>query len=246
MKIKSILKSLFNILGVEVTKRRLHYQNENMTAGIKRHAHRNLPDITTVIDAGAAQGTWSMAALAFWANANYVLFEPLLERKGELEQLVSEHKNFSLVQAAVGRDPGSIFFSVSSDLDGSAVTTDTSTENPNVREVRCTSIQHEIKRLGLPGPYVVKLDTHGYEVPIIEGCSMILDQVALFIIECYGFQITKDSLLFWEMCSFMEKKGFRLIDVVDIIRRDKDKAFWQCDAFFIPATHECFKSNTYL
>jgi len=100
--------------------------------------------------------------------------------------------------------------------------------------------------LQLKGPYIIKLDTHGYEVPIIEGSEKTLKETQLLIIECYGFEISPFSLLFWEMCNYLKDKGFRLIDIVDIELRPKDGAFWQCDAFFVPDSSKYFSSNTYI
>ena len=37
--------------------------------------------------------------------------------------------------------------------------------------VRETTIDHEIGAYGLPGPYLIKLDTHGYEAPILCGAT---------------------------------------------------------------------------
>src|SRR5690606_1041292 len=102
-----------------------------------------------------------------------------------------------------------------------------------------------VQRLGLKGPFLVKLDTHGFEMPILEGCSEILPDVELFIIECYGFHITGSSLLFWEMCHEMDKLGFALFDIVDVMHRPKDGAFWQCDAFVIRKSNALFSDNRY-
>jgi len=44
----------------------------------------------------------------------------------------------------------------------------------------------------------------------------------------------------------MHKKGFRLIDIVDVMRRTKDQAFWQCDAFFVPVNHPAFLYNSFV
>jgi hypothetical protein len=111
--------------------------------------------------------------------------------------------------------------------------------------VQVIRLDDAVKEGGLTGPFLVKLDTHGFEVPILEGCSGIVDQVSLFIIECYGFQIADNSLLFWEMCQYMDCLGFRLFDIVDIMHRPKDGSFWQCDAFFIRKENDLFKDNKY-
>jgi len=248
--LKKAIKKLFDLFGLQVIRKQPHiekytyYRNDLMIEGLKRVKLRGL-EVNTIVDVGAAEGSWSLSATEFWPEANYVLFEPLEERNEVLKSLSLEHNNFHFVPAAAGRDEGEVSFHVSSDLDGSGVA-DGVKGVYNVRSVPVTSIEKEIKNLHLNGPYIIKLDTHGFEVPIIEGCSDILNNVSLFIIECYGFQIAKDSLLFWEMCRLLEQKGFRLIDIIDVVNRPKDKAFWQCDAFFAPADLDLFKDTSYL
>ncbi len=58
-------------------------------------------------------------------------------------------------------------------------------------------------------------------------------------------RIITNYLLFWEICQYMEKKGFRLLEFVDNTLREKDNVFWQCDVFFIPSNDSVFSSNTY-
>ena len=52
--------------------------------------------------------------------------------------------------------------------------------------VRQTTIDHEIGASSLPGPYMIKLDTHGYEVPILCGATETLRNTNLLVIETYN------------------------------------------------------------
>jgi hypothetical protein len=97
----------------------------------------------------------------------------------------------------------------------------------------------------LKGPFLLKFDTHGFELPILQGAAETLKQTNAIIMECYGFRIAENSLLFPEMCVHMEKLGFRLGDIINIVRRPGDDMFWQCDAFFLRAEHPLFNKNTY-
>jgi FkbM family methyltransferase len=246
---KNILKKIFWYLGIEINKRKKepsygYFRNKHMIDGMQRAFFRGLHAVETIVDIGAAEGAWSLSAKEIWPNAKYVLFEPLYERNTVLENLSKKNPEFYFVPKAAGSEKSEISFYVSNDLDGSGVTQDANLSD-NVRTVEVTSVDIEVNTLKLNGPYIVKLDTHGFEVPIIEGCSQILDQVAMFIIECYGFQIAKNSLLFWQMCQYMEDKGFRLVDIVDICHRPSDQTFWQCDAFFIPKTSPGLDINTF-
>jgi FkbM family methyltransferase len=242
---------MFNQLGISISRKRPtlaepqydYYRNDLMIAGLQHAKDRGLT-LNTIVDVGAAAGSWSLSALEFWPYANYVLLEPLEERKAELDALCAKHPNFHFIPAAAGKEKGTVNFYVSGDLDGSGVADELNGATIS-RAVPVISIAGELSKMKLEPPYLIKLDTHGFEVPILEGCASILPDVSLFIIECYGFQIAKDSLLFWEMCRYMDEKGFRLIDIVDIINRPKDHAFWQCDAFFAPAHLDIFKNNSY-
>ncbi len=248
---KQAIKYIVSSFGYEVKKKNKEQPQivkevittDKLKDGLRRIHNKNF-EVNTIIDVGAAAGCWTGLAKNYWPSANYILIEPLEERKDELEELVIANQNHFLVSAVAGKEDGVVKFKVAEDLDGSGVI-DSNQDGATIRELKVIAIENEVKRLGVKGPYIIKLDTHGFEVPIIEGCTTMLSEVNLFIIECYGFQLTKDSLLFWEMCSYMENLGFRLFDVVDIMRRPNDDAFWQCDAFFIPAKTELFNNNSY-
>jgi FkbM family methyltransferase len=213
-----------------------------MKGGLFRAYNRNiLPK--TVIDVGAAEGNWSLDASKLWPNANFLMLEPLIERKIKLDQLCKQFNNFFYVQAGAGSKIGELDFYVTSDLDGSGIA-DNGTNSKKIK-IPITSLDTEIERLNLKGPYLLKLDTHGFEVPILEGAENILKETSLVIIECYGLRIAPSSLLFWEMCQYMELKGFRLLEIVDVVLRENDYAFWQCDAFFIPSNNPIFNKITY-
>ena len=83
-------------------------------------------------------------------------------------------------------------------------------------------------------PFFLKLDTHGYEIPIIEGALDILSKASLVVIETYNFQIATDSLIFDEIISYMRLKGFGVIDISDPLWRPGDRCFWQIDIYFEP------------
>lgn len=213
-----------------------------MFAGLLRLAKAGLSP-ACVVDIGAAQGSWSLKAIHLWPQSKFVLFEPLEERQQELNRLSTQNNNVFIVPAAAGSKETEANFLVAADLDGSGMSDNNL--SPNTRRVKVSTVDQEMKRLGTQGPFLLKLDTHGYEVPIFEGAVETLAQTELLVVECYGFRITPNSLLFWEMCEHLQNKGFRLIDVVDIMRRPKDDAFWQCDAFFVPDSSAVFSSNVY-
>jgi FkbM family methyltransferase len=243
--VKKILNSFLGSFGLVLIKKPAAIQDGStsigMLSGLKRIKDQCI-DVKTIIDVGAAIGSWSLSAKTFWPNSNFVLFEPLQERRDILKNLKANNVNFHVIYSAAGNKSGTTKFNVANDLDGSGVAQESDIK---ARIVDLTSIDIELKKLKLTGPYIIKLDTHGYEVPILEGCTNILKETKLIVIECYGFQIADHSLLFWEMCGHLDMLGFRLVDIVDIMNRPKDGAFWQCDAFFIKKENEIFNCPCY-
>ena len=193
-----------------------------------------------VIDVGAASGRWSLCCEEVWPNAAYRLVEPLEEDRTALAALTATRPGWQHVAAAAGAAAGEVAFSVTPDLDGSAV------YGPECgfqqRMVPVTTLDS----LDIPsGDCLLKLDTHGYEVPIFEGASRLLEQVTLIIVEVYGHRLTSQSLLFHELCNYLYERGFRTAAVVDIMCRPSDGSFWQADLFFLRSNHPIFLNNRY-
>src|ERR1700737_2700162 len=102
-----------------------------------------------------------------------------------------------------------------------------------------------IHQRSLRGPFLLKLDTHGFEVPILQGARDTLKRAAMLIIEAYNFTLQPGAVRFYELCQFLEPRGFRCVDMFDLITRPLDNAFWQMDMVFLPSTHPVFHSNQY-
>lgn len=244
--IKKIVKYLLRKRGYQIKKidQKTIQTPKNkfsMEEGFKRCLSRGL-NIATVIDVGASDGRWSERLMKFYPDANYLLIEA---QQGHLEGLKSckeRNPKLDFVLAAAGRAAGKIYFNHNNLFGGLA--SDTLLDG-NCIEVPVISMDEEIKKRKLQGPYLLKLDTHGYEIPILEGAEEVIQAAGLIIIEVYNFQLTKDSLKFWEMCSYMEKLGFLPIELVDPMLRKNDRAFWQMDLFFIPSKSPIFLNNTY-
>jgi len=235
---KKILKNLGYKLS-KITNSDETAENNSMLEGIIRFKHL-LNDVSTVIDVGAASGTWTEKIIPKFNDVDYLLVEPLHERKVDLEALASKFPKIKLLFKALGRCKGTLPFTVADDLDGSGFY-----ENGNLREIETIDLDSVVNEFELKGPFILKLDTHGFEVPIFDGAPDTLSNTVLLIVEVYGFRVAPNSLLFWELTQYLDNLGFRLYDIVEVMRRPKDQAFWQCDAFFLQKTNPIFNSNIY-
>jgi FkbM family methyltransferase len=238
--VKKLIKYIISKGGYDISRKNKSGVNvTGMEEGLLRMKELGiLPDI--IIDIGAAQGKWTANGLKFWPNAKYELVEPLKENEGHLTELKKVHKNINFHLAVAGESTGETWLVVSPDLDGSGVYGGSSL---NSRKVPIVKVDDIVK--GTNGSILLKLDTHGYELPILKGSEDTLKRTSLLVIEVYGFRISPTCLLFHELSTELGKWGFRLIDMVDIMRRPGDQAFWRCDAFFIRKDHPVFERTTY-
>lgn len=240
--VQSRLRRLINWVlhpcGLHLARRATAFEMEDVLA----HAAARGVVIATWIDVGASDGQWSVRAHRHYPAAQFVLFEPLKERQFALSVL-QKSQGFIPVAAAAGSAPGTIDFVIDPALDGSGVATPGSTQA--IRSVPVETIERVVTSGHLPGPYGIKLDTHGHEIPVLEGAGRVLLEANLVIIEAYNFQLSPSSVRFHELCAWMEARGFRCCDLADPMRRPGDGALWQMDLAFAPIHHPLFASNRY-
>jgi FkbM family methyltransferase len=210
-----------------------------MDAGLER-LKKQVGAIGTVIDVGASNGMWTRQALTHFPESEYFLIEAKKEHEEELIKLQNEI-NMKYVIAAAGDKKGEAYFQVEEDV--SDLFGGRASRNPiaaHTRMVPMVTINDCVKQFGLKPPYMIKLDTHGFEVQIIEGADEILNDTSALVIEVYSVKFHDECLTFPDMCKFLEQKGFRCVGIADPLNRVYDGALWQMDFMFVKADHPIF------
>lgn len=203
-----------------------------------------IPNISTVIDVGASDGRWSKNLLTFYPVSEYLLVEANNTHKAGLDEFIQKSENLSYKICAAGDIDGGSYFDASDPFGGLASKNSIDSATNQIT-VQMRKIDTLVEERQLEPPYLIKLDTHGFEVPILEGAKNTLKETDILIIETYNFNLTKDSLLFFEMCKYCESIGFRPIDIIDPLFRPKDESFWQIDIIFIKKDNPIFLDNKY-
>jgi FkbM family methyltransferase len=211
--------------------------------GILRRLHQQGPRFETVIDIGASNGMWTKIALERFPQHRYLLLEAQPVHAEALREFAAAHKNVEIAMAAAGATRGEIHFDASDPFGGQA--SDTPYPANNI-VVPVTTLDREVASRSLPGPFLIKFDTHGFEPPILKGATQVLQQASVIIMECYNFKISPDCLLFPEMCVHMQSLGFRCVDMADVMHRKHDGALWQMDLVFVRADRPEFSHHSYL
>jgi FkbM family methyltransferase len=200
--------------------------------------------VRTIIDVGASDGRWSEEVMNWFPNAAYLLIEAQkAPHETALREVCQRHANAQYVLAAAGSRQGTIHFNADDPFGGAA------SETPSVKndiEVPMTTIDFEVEQRRLQPPFLIKLDTHGFEVPILQGAAKSLADTNVLIVEVYNFKLCDGCLRFHEMCAHLEERGFRCGDIFDVSHRPKDDVLWQMDAVFLRASRPEFACNSYL
>ena len=241
-KIKNSLKNSFKVNSLLKT-HSTQINNLSLEACLSRCKSRGI-SIQTVIDIGASDGRWSLVTKKYFPKAFYFLVEARKEHEESLLKVKNENSKFDYIISAAGDMIGNIYFDAN-DLFGGLASHKPFKDDCISISVPVTTIDYQVKDKALKPPFLLKLDTHGFEVPIFEGAKQLLQDTQLIVVETYNFKLTEDSLRFHEMCDYMEKNGFRCIDICEPLHRFKDQAFWQVDLFFVPSSNEAFNSNSF-
>jgi FkbM family methyltransferase len=204
---------------------------------------RPLPVVNTVIDVGASDGRWTRQMMRYYPSARFLLVEAQQAIHGaKLREFEAERTNVICEICAAGNRQGEINFDAGDPLGGQASSTPYAGNNV---VVPMETVDGLVRIHGLDGPFLLKLDTHGFEVPIFEGAVDTLANCAMLIVEAYNFKLCPGCLRFHELCAYLEDRGFRCVDLFDVLVRPRDQAFWQMDMVFIPASEPVFQVSEF-
>jgi FkbM family methyltransferase len=199
-------------------------------------------NIGTVIDVGASNGMWSEVCEKHFPDARYFLVEAQRAHEAALNTYSATRPHVEYVISAAGDSLGVIKFN-DDDLFG-GVATHTSADWAKTT-VPMTTIDFETQNRNLPGPYLIKLDTHGFEREILAGAVETLRDTNLLVIETYVFKLRDGAPLFDEMVKYMRDRGFQVIDMSEPLWRHKDNSLWQIDMFFVKDSRAEFSYTEY-
>lgn len=189
----------------------------------------------TVVDVGAALGSFTRLAHTVFPEATNVLIEPLAEYASALRKLTAELPQAHHVPAAAAACTGRTHINVHADLFGSSlyVEGEESGVNGVPREIDCITLETLLPALNAPGPYLVKIDVQGAELDVLAGAEAVLEQAGYLLLEISCFRFFRDGPDFPEVVRHLRERGFVPYDVCGLAYRPLDNALAQLDIAFV-------------
>ena len=233
--VKRILLALLQSLG--------HDLDPVSLEGALRRIRKWQLNIRTIIDVGASDGRWTRQCRRYFPLAEYLLIEAQAVHLPALTRLSSSWPRVRYVLAAAGDSVGKVYFDATDPQGG--IASKVPDEQANWIVLPMTTVDEQIRLNRLAGPFLLKMDTHGFEVPIFEGAQKTLAQTEIVIVETYNFVFSGNNLRFHEMVAFLEARGFRCVDLAEPLHRLHDEALWQFDLVFARTDNPIFQNNHY-
>jgi FkbM family methyltransferase len=189
----------------------------------------------TVIDVGAQRGT--RALYDAFPDSFHVLIEPLQEFEESLQRWAKELNGEYLV-TAVGDREGTTTIHVDPKRRGTSSILRNTLLPPDVvdrvqdRQIPVTTLDTLLEQRRWTGPFGLKIDTEGYERHVIEGATRLLEQTQFVIAEVWVSERYDGGYSFAEFISLMDRRGFKLCDVLDGLKLSPQQDVSYIDVLF--------------
>lgn len=231
---KLFILSLFKKLGLIV---KLNTPKNNETLLLNYLIKQK--KIQTVLDVGANKGQFASTILKHHPRLNVISFEPLSEA---YEQLVSKSKpyeNWHTFNYAIGSKSSEEEINVSENSHSSSLLEINKSHLDAEQSARVVR-KETIKVAPLDSlvnnnneNLLLKVDTQGFELEVLQSSKTLLSNVKLVIIELSFVSLYKGSATFSVIVDFLEKNGFTLYQLFPEFTDPNTHQLLQANGIFI-------------
>jgi len=230
------IKKAFHQAGLEIHRSQVKTTSIGVLSSFQsclQQAVQNGLAPKTVIDVGVATGTPELY-LAF-PQAHHLLIEPLKENIPYLEKWIQKLESAEYVLAAATAHSGKITINVHPDLVGSSIYKEDEDSDVNgfERIVLALPLDQLALEKKLEAPYLIKIDTQGSELDVLQGATSLLEKTDFIILEVTFFNFFQGAPTAFDYVQFMKEKGFVIYDIFDLGYRLLDNAMSQVNMAFV-------------
>jgi len=186
----------------------------------------------SIFDIGAYEGEFTKLCTAIWPDAKIHAFEGLPEKVILLNKKL-DNKAVVINEVIVGEsDNGDVKF-FADETSSSVLYSDEVNTKKKIIHQKMISLDSYIDAKMIQAPGLLKIDTQGYEFPILQGCKKNLTSIEVLLIELNFIEVYHNVTLANEVISFLAGFDFVVYDICEIHRRPLDNALFQIDFLFV-------------
>lgn len=234
--LKAWVRRLANGMGYDIT----GYDGDNARARLATLLKQH--DIGLVLDVGANEGHfgWDMRELGY--KGRILSFEPMAEAFARLQKAAAGDGAWEALHLGLGAADETRTIHVAANSQSSSLLPmlDAHAEAAPESTYQGTE-QVSIRRLdGLRDPYrlhgqpiFLKIDTQGFERPVLEGATGLLPEVKLLQLECSLVALYDGAELIEDLIGLARRLGYDPVDILPTFRHRENKHLMQTDILFV-------------
>ncbi|MEP7324272.1 MAG: FkbM family methyltransferase, partial [Saprospiraceae bacterium] len=185
----------------------------------------------TVFDVGAYEGEFADTCLDIWPHSNIYCFE-VLEEKVKLLKEKFKNKNVVIQEGIVGDENKEEVKYFSDETASSVLFSEETDTRKKILNKKMFTLESLILKNSIL-PDLLKIDTQGFEYPILKGMGNYLNSVEVILLELNYLDIYFDVKLAHEVIAYLSGLDFVMYDICEIHRRPLDDALVQADYIFV-------------
>jgi FkbM family methyltransferase len=199
---------------------------------------------TAVLDVGANIGQYASALRASGYRGAIVSCEPLSDAFAHLRRRAANDPAWEAVRTAVGAEPGSAQINVSANSYSSSLLTMTEAHTSAApgsqtvasETVPVTTVAALVAERGIdPERTLLKIDTQGYEAPVLDGAGALLGRLAAVSLELSFVPLYEGQQLFDDLVARLRAAGYLLYGLDGGFGDRRTGRMLQCDGLFVRA-----------
>jgi FkbM family methyltransferase len=199
---------------------------------------------TTVLDVGANIGQYASALRASGYHGSIVSCEPLSEAFAHLRRRAAHDSAWQVRRTAVGSEVGSAEINVAANSFSSSLLemTDAHTsaapgsETVAAETVPVTTVAELAGELELdPDRTLLKIDTQGYEAPVLDGAGPLVGRLAAISLELSFVPLYAGQQLFDDLVDRLRAADYVLYAIEGGFGDRRTGRMLQCDGLFVRA-----------
>jgi FkbM family methyltransferase len=196
----------------------------------------------TVLDIGANIGQYATALRASGYSGDIVSCEPLSDAFAHLERRSARDPRWEAVRTAVGDAAGSTQINVSANSYSSSLLPMTSAHSDAApgsefvasETVPVTTVAELVEMRGIdPARSLLKIDTQGYEAPVLDGAGDLLADFAAVSLELSFVPLYEGQQLYDQLTDRLQGAGFTLYCLDAGFGDPRTGRMLQCDGLFV-------------
>jgi FkbM family methyltransferase len=184
-------------------------------ASVEHHAALCAWTFHTIVDVGANRGQFALFARHTFPTARIVSFEPLSRPRAIFTEVFRNDRLVTLHPLALGSLSGRVTIHVAADDHsssllpiGQAQMEAFGTRVVSTEDAQVARLDQVLTPAALVTPALLKIDTQGYELQVLEGCGDLLGCFDAVYAELSYVELYQGQALASEVITFMQGRGF--------------------------------------